>query len=62
MSEQRTTKFNDVPRLLDWTGLDGAPFNVARVDLPTQLIEIEECQLNMEVARALRDWLNKVLP
>jgi len=62
VSEQRTTKFNDVPRLLDWTGLDGAPFNVARVDLPTQLIEIEECQLNMEVARALRDWLNKVLP
>lgn len=56
-------KFNDEPYLLDWTGHGGAPFEVARVYKQTRtLVEIEECDLNVEGARALRDWLNKVLP
>lgn len=56
-------KFNDEPYLLDWSGHGGSPFEVARVYPPTRtLVEIRECDLNVEGARALRDWLNKVLP
>ena len=63
--EQRSEekRFNREPPLLDWTGIEGSPFEVVRVYPPTgTLIEIRECDLNVEGARALRDWLNKVLP
>lgn len=61
--EQRPSKFNDVPHLVDWTGMGGSPFEVARVYPSTgTVIGIRECDLNVEGARALRDWLNKVIP
>lgn len=65
MSEQVSTKeqFNFAPKLIDWTGNGGTPFDVASLYPHTKtLVEIRECDLNVEGARALRDWLNKVLP
>lgn len=62
-TEQVPSRFNDVPRLLDWTGNGGSPFDVASLHPRTlTLIVMEECVLNVEGARALRDWLNKVIP
>jgi len=65
MTTQAPSKelFKDEPHLLDWTGIDGSPFEVAEVYAANRtLISIQECVLNVEGARALRDWLNKVLP
>lgn len=63
-SEQRTAenRFNPEPYLLDWTGHGGSPFEVARVGSSRSMISLIECDLTIEGARALRDWLNKVIP
>lgn len=61
-SPTKEERFKPAQRLIDWSGSDGSPFEVANVSDSCSIVSIEECDLNLEGARALRDWLNKALP